>query len=143
MNFLYKISDIGRGRGVGVPRAGRDIPGVLRLGPADDAGDLGAERDISGSHVPHERPDNGHQGHPVVPLGAVDRRTLGRLGPQVLPLDHGGLHLRSHTPHEHKHLVVLRDDIDKRSFRLHILRRLRLRRRHHRGEPEVQGLRTG
>lgn len=35
---------------------------------------------ISGSHVPDERPGDGHQGHTVIPIGAINWRLIRHLG---------------------------------------------------------------
>lgn len=97
------------------------------MGAPHDAHHLGAERDVPGPHVPDERAHNGHQGHPVVPVGAVDRRAVGRVGPQVLPAGDRLLHVRAHPPDDYQYVVVLRHDQHQRRVRGHLLHRVRVR----------------
>lgn len=104
------------------------------MGAAHDAHNLGAECDVPGPHVPHERTHHGHQGHSVVPICASDRRAIGRVGPQVFLVGDGVLHVRAHPADDHQHVVVLRYDQHQRRIRGHLLHSVRVRsRRDHRG----------
>lgn len=71
-----------------------------------------AQSYISGSHVPHEWLGDGHQGHTVLSVGPLDRRSVRYLGSQVFPISYSILHLYAHTVDVHKYVVVLCLDLN-------------------------------
>lgn len=113
------------------------------MGPAHDARHLGAEQHLPRSHVPHERPHHGHQGHPVLPERPAGRRPLRRMRQEALPAHHRVLHLPAHPAHDHQHVLVLRHDQYFRRVRRHLQRGVRVRGRRHRREGALPGLRAG
>lgn len=126
--------DIGHRDAQPLPRARRHLPRVLRLGPANHAGHRRPEHDLPLAHLPDERPDHGHQGHPVVPQRAVGRRPIRRLRPEAVPPRHGVLHLPADPADDHQHVLVLRDDQHLGGVRGHLQRGVRLRGRCYRRE---------
>lgn len=97
------------------------------MGLAHYADNIGTERDLSRPHVPDERIDHGNQGHTVFPLRATHRSPVGRVGPQVLSVGDGVLHMCPDPAHDYQYLVVLRDDQHQRSVRGHVFDSVRVR----------------
>lgn len=65
----------------------------------------GAQSDLPRSHIPDERPGDGHQGHPLIFERPAHRCTVRCVGSKVLPADNSVFHLRPH-PADVNQLVV-------------------------------------
>lgn len=141
--IFSSFSDVGYRHAQPIPRPRRDIPRVLRLGSPDHARDRRLEHNLPLAHLPHERPDNGHKGHPLVPERPPGRRPLGRLRQEALPSDHRVLHLPAHTADDDQHVLVLCHDQYFGGVRGHLQRGVRLRGGRHRREGQVAGVWAG